>query len=114
MRTLIPNEIAGFDRSKQSHVSRGTAFDLLQFRPVRGDLEQVDHLGYFVDEFGEPQNDFSNSGPPANGWYAISEDYIVSASEAYSAGGWASLSEDYVVSASESFNTLDWESFDET
>lgn len=54
VRQTINRPLGGFDRSRQSHASRpGVVYDLLNMRPVRGELQQTNLIGNFVDEFND-------------------------------------------------------------
>lgn len=75
-RVLVPRPLGGFDRSRQSHVLRAGHYDLLNLRPVRGDLIQTALFG-----------DTEIVITPA--WIGTSLDYLLSASETVdSSGSW--------------------------
>lgn len=44
-RQMVARDLSGFNRTQQSHVSRTGLYDLVNFRPVRGDLVQTDLIG---------------------------------------------------------------------
>lgn len=50
-RQVFTRVLGGFDRSKESHVSDNTVYDLLNLRPDRGQYTQTPLLGSLVDDF---------------------------------------------------------------